>query len=149
MRCPFCANPETKVIDSRLIAEGSQVKRRRACQECEVRFTTFETVEISMPKIVKSNRARESFDEAKISRGIDRALEKRPVSSEQVEMAIDRIKRRVQATSDREVDSQRLGEIVMSELKTLDPVAYVRFASVYKSFQDVAEFVSAVNEANE
>ncbi|MGB0965108.1 MAG: transcriptional regulator NrdR [Litorivicinus sp.] len=149
MRCPFCANPETKVIDSRLIADGSQVKRRRACLECEVRFTTFETVEISMPKIVKSNKARESFDENKIRRGIDRALEKRPVSSEQVEMVIDRIKRRIQATSDREVDTNRLGEIVMSELKMLDPVAYVRFASVYKSFQDVTEFVSAVNEANE
>lgn len=149
MRCPFCSNPETKVIDSRLIADGSQVKRRRTCLECEVRFTTFETVELTMPKIIKSNKDRESFDESKLRRGLDRALEKRPVTSEQVELMLDRIKRRLQATSEREVNAERLGEIVMSELKVLDPVAYVRFASVYKSFQDVTEFVSAVNEANE
>lgn len=149
MRCPFCSNPETKVIDSRLIADGSQVKRRRSCQDCGTRFTTFETVEVQLPKIIKSDKARESFDEGKVRRGIDRALEKRPVSSEQVEMLIDRVKRRLQATSEREVESQRVGEIVMSELKTLDAVAYVRFASVYKSFEDVADFVSAVNEANE
>lgn len=149
MRCPFCSNPETKVIDSRLIADGSQVKRRRACLECEVRFTTFETVELTMPKIIKNNKDRESFDESKLRRGVDRALEKRPVTSEQVELMVDRVKRRLQATSEREVSTDRLGEIVMSELKVLDPVAYVRFASVYKSFQDVTEFVRAVNEANE
>ena len=149
MRCPFCSNPETKVIDSRLIADGSQVKRRRACQDCGTRFTTFETVEVQLPKIIKSDKARESFDGGKVRRGIDRAWDKRPVSSEQGEMLIDRVKRRLQATSEREVESQRVGEIVMSELKTLDAVAYVRFASVYKSFEDVADFVSAVNEANE
>ncbi|MGB0957305.1 MAG: transcriptional regulator NrdR [Litorivicinus sp.] len=149
MRCPFCSNHETKVIDSRLVADASQVKWRRACNECNVRFTTFETVELSLPRIVKSNGDRETYDSSKLRRGVVRALEKRPVSSEQLEAMLDRVQRRLQAISEREVPSQRLGEIVMSELKTLDAVAYVRFASVYKSFQDVADFVNAVNEANE
>jgi len=138
--CPFCADSETKVIDSRLVGEGNQVRRRRECQECGERFTTFETAELVMPRVIKHNGARQPFDEEKLRSGLTRALEKRPVSLEDIEATIDRIKNRLRATGEREVPTRTVGELVMDELRELDDVAYVRFASVYRSFQDVNEF---------
>lgn len=140
MYCPFCADSETKVIDSRLVGEGNQVRRRRECQECGERFTTFETAELVMPRVIKHNGARQPFDEEKLRSGLTRALEKRPVSLEDIEATIDRIKNRLRATGEREVPTRTVGELVMDELRELDDVAYVRFASVYRSFQDVNEF---------
>ena len=140
MHCPFCANSETKVIDSRLVAEGEQIRRRRECLDCGERFTTFETAELVMPRVIKNNGARQPFDEEKLRSGLLRALEKRPVDLEQIESAINRIKHRLRATGEREVKTRDLGEIVMDELRDLDDVAYVRFASVYRSFQDINEF---------
>lgn len=140
MHCPFCAHHETKVIDSRLVAEGEQVRRRRECLDCGERFTTFETAELVMPRVIKNNGARQPFDEDKLRSGLLRALEKRPVDLEQIESAINRIKHRLRATGEREVKTRVLGEIVMDELRQLDDVAYVRFASVYRSFQDINEF---------
>jgi transcriptional repressor NrdR len=140
VHCPFCSHEETKVIDSRLAGEGSQVRRRRECLSCGERFTTFETAELVMPHVTKRDNRREPFDEAKLRSGIVRALEKRPVTSEQIEEAITRILRSVRTLGEREVDSRRLGDLVMEELRRLDEVAYVRFASVYRSFQDVTEF---------
>lgn len=140
MYCPFCNDKETKVIDSRLVGEGNSVRRRRECQECGERFTTFETAELVMPRLIKSNGSREPFDEEKLKNGLLRALEKRPVNLEQIEAAVDRIKHRLRATGEREVKTRDLGELVMDELRELDDVAYVRFASVYRSFQDVNEF---------
>lgn len=140
MRCPFCNAPETKVIDSRLANEGDSVRRRRECLTCSERFTTFETAELVMPRIVKSDGSRVPFDEQKLLNGMSKALEKRPVSMETIEQAVNHIKYNLRATGDREVVSERLGEWVMDELKKLDQVAYVRFASVYRSFQDLDEF---------
>lgn len=140
MRCPFCGEPDTKVIDSRLANEGDSVRRRRECVTCGERFTTFETAELVMPRIVKRDGTRVPFDEDKLRSGIMRALEKRPVQMEDIEQAINRIKHKLRATGDREVNSGRLGEWVMDELRELDEVAYVRFASVYRSFQDVNAF---------
>ncbi len=140
MRCPFCNAPETKVIDSRLANEGDSVRRRRECLTCAERFTTFETAELVMPRIVKSDGSRVPFDEQKLLQGMSKALEKRPVSMETIEQAVNHIKYNLRATGDREVASERLGEWVMDELKKLDQVAYVRFASVYRSFQDLDEF---------
>ena len=140
MHCPFCNHEDTKVIDSRLAGEGAQVRRRRECEKCGERFTTFETAELVMPRIVKSNGTREPFDEHKLRSGIMRALEKRPVSTEAIEAAIARITHKLQVTGEREIRSLQVGERVMDELKALDEVAYVRFASVYRSFQDVNEF---------
>lgn len=140
MRCPFCGTDETRVVDSRLVGEGDQVRRRRECSGCRERFTTYETVEFSLPKVIKQNGDREGFNEDKLRAGIERALEKRPVESEDVELAMSHIKRRLIAHGEREVPSRRLGEWVMQELRALDQVAYVRFASVYRSFQDVQEF---------
>lgn len=140
MRCPFCADPDTKVIDSRLANEGDSVRRRRECLKCGERFTTFETAELVMPRIVKNDGSRVPFDEEKLRSGLLRALEKRPVAIELIEAAINRIKHQLRATGDREVKSRQLGEWVMSELRDLDEVAYVRFASVYRSFQDVNAF---------
>lgn len=140
MHCPFCANSETKVIDSRLVAEGEQIRRRRECLDCGERFTTFETAELVMPRVIKNNGARQPFDEDKLRNGLLRAIEKRPVDLEQLESAINRIKHRLRATGEREVKTRDLGEIVMDELRSLDDVAYVRFASVYRSFQDINEF---------
>ncbi len=140
MRCPFCGDPDTKVIDSRLAGEGSQVRRRRECTACGERFTTYETAELVMPRIVKSDGTREPFNEEKLLTGVLRALEKRPVETEAVEAAISRIQRRLQACGEREIPSRQLGEWVMDELRDLDQVAYVRFASVYRSFEDVSEF---------
>ncbi len=140
MHCPFCADKETKVIDSRLVADGDQVRRRRECQECGERFTTFETAELVLPRVIKSNGSRQPFDEDKLRSGLTRALEKRPVSLEVIESTISRIKHKLRATGEREVKTREVGEIVMEELRQLDDVAYVRFASVYRSFQDVNEF---------
>ena len=140
MHCPFCANSETKVIDSRLVAEGEQIRRRRECLACGERFTTFETAELVMPRVIKNNGARQPFDEEKLRSGLLRALEKRPVDLEQIESTMNRIKHRLRATGEREVKTRNLGEIVMDELRQLDDVAYVRFASVYRSFQDINEF---------
>jgi transcriptional repressor NrdR len=140
MHCPFCNHVETKVIDSRLAGEGSQIRRRRECLKCSERFTTFETAELVMPQVVKSDRGREPFDEQKLRSGMLKALEKRPVSSEAVDEAISRIEQKIRALGEREVPARRLGELVMEELRHLDEVAYVRFASVYRSFQDVEAF---------
>ena len=140
MFCPFCSHSETKVIDSRLVSEGNQVRRRRECQECGERFTTYESAELALPRVIKSNGARQPFDEDKLRSGLLRALEKRPVDLEQMEAILDRIKHRLRATGEREVHTREVGELVMEELRELDDVAYVRFASVYRSFQDVNEF---------
>lgn len=140
MFCPFCADRETKVIDSRLVAEGNQVRRRRECQQCGERFTTFETAELVLPRVIKNNGSRQPFDEDKLRSGLLRALEKRPVDLEAIDATLDRIKHRLRATGEREVPTQVVGELVMDELRDLDDVAYVRFASVYRSFQDVNEF---------
>jgi transcriptional repressor NrdR len=140
MRCPFCHAQDTKVIDSRLANEGDQVRRRRECLTCGERFTTYESVELTAPRIVKSDGIREPFDEQKLRNGMLRALEKRPVDTDHIEAAIERIKRRLRLTGEREVASRELGEWVMEELRELDQVAYVRFASVYRSFQDVNAF---------
>ena len=140
MFCPFCSHRETKVIDSRLVSEGNQVRRRRECRECGERYTTFESAELVLPRVIKSNGARQPFDEDKLRSGMVRALEKRPVDLEQTEATLDRIKLRLRATGEREVLTRIVGEMVMDELRELDDVAYVRFASVYRSFQDVNEF---------
>ena len=140
MHCPFCSAAETKVIDSRLVAEGSQVRRRRECLTCVERFTTYETAELLLPRLVKRDGTYEPFNEDKLRAGISRALEKRPVSIEQLEEALNRIVRRLRAMGEREISSRILGEEVMLELKQLDEVAYIRFASVYRHFKDLNEF---------
>jgi len=140
MRCPFCGADDTKVIDSRLANDGDMVRRRRECQSCSERFTTFESAELHMPRIVKNDGSRVPFDEHKLRSGMLRALEKRAVGTEQVEGAVNRIKRRIRTSGEREVKSRDIGDWVMQELRDLDQVAYVRFASVYRSFQDVRAF---------
>jgi transcriptional repressor NrdR len=146
MRCPFCATQDTRVIDSRLANEGDHVRRRRECIACKERFTTFETAELILPRVVKRNGIREPFDETKLRSGMLRALEKRPVSSDAIEAAIIRIKKNLLSSGDREIAAQELGENVMQELKLLDHVAFVRFASVYRSFQDVSEFTDMIQD---
>ena len=145
MHCPYCSTFDTKVIDSRLVANGDAVRRRRECLSCGERFTTFETAELAMPKIVKSNGWREPFDEEKLRRGLLRALEKRPVTDESTDALVNRIKHVLRSTGERELPSRRVGEEVMNELRELDKVAYVRFASVYRSFQDVSEFQAEID----
>lgn len=140
MHCPFCNATDTKVIDSRLAAEGMQVRRRRQCIECTERFTTFEIVEVVMPRIIKSSGKIEPYDVAKLKRSISLPLQKRPVSLDAVEAMISRIEKSLRFTGEREISSKKLGEIVMNELKMLDDVAYVRFASVYRDFQDIDAF---------
>jgi transcriptional repressor NrdR len=140
MHCPFCGKQDTKVIDSRLASEGAQVRRRRECLDCNERFTTFESAELVMPRIIKSNNAREPFDEEKLIAGMTRALEKRPVMSDAVDGAISRLQHRLRASGEREIPARQLGDWVMNELRELDEVAYVRFASVYRSFEDVKAF---------
>jgi len=140
VHCPFCSDSETKVIDSRLVAEGDQVRRRRECQECGERFTTFESAELVLPRVIKSNGVRQPFDEEKLRNGVLRAFEKRPVSLENIESLLNRILHKLRATGEREVKTLVVGEIVMDEIRKMDDVAYVRFASVYRSFQDVDEF---------
>ena len=140
MYCPFCSFEETKVIDSRLSAEGQQVRRRRECLRCGERFTTFETAELVMPRIVKSDASREPFDEQKLRNSMLKALEKRPVASEALDAAVVHICHKLRTLGEREVASRFVGELAMEELHHLDEVAYVRFASVYRSFQDVDAF---------
>lgn len=140
MHCPFCGAVDTKVIDSRLVGDGSQVRRRRQCLVCHERFTTFEVAELVMPRVVKSDEIREPFDEEKLRRGMLKALEKRPVSSDDVEGAISHIKSQLRATGEREIPSKEIGNFVMEQLKKLDKVAYIRFASVYRSFEDIRDF---------
>lgn len=140
MHCPFCSSEETKVIDSRLAAEGRQIRRRRQCVNCSERFTTFESAELVMPRLIKSDNSRQPFDEDKLRNSMQRALEKRPVPSARVEEAIGHLVHRLRTMGEREVPSRLVGELVMEELRALDEVAYVRFASVYRRFQDITEF---------
>ena len=141
MLCPFCHHPETRVIDSRLANEGEQVRRRRECGGCGERFTTYESaVDLALPRVIKRDRSREQFSVEKLRGSFMRALEKRPVETEAIDHALERIKRRLRASGEREVDARRIGEWVMAELRRLDQVAYIRFASVYREFEDVAAF---------
>lgn len=140
MHCPFCGHVETKVTDSRLAAEGGQIRRRRECLSCGERFTTFETAELVMPRVVKSDASREPFDERKLAHGMIKALEKRPVGAEAIEQAVSRICHKLRVLGEREVPARSIGELVMEELRQLDEVGYVRFASVYRSFQDAEAF---------
>jgi transcriptional repressor NrdR len=144
MRCPVCSAQDTRVLDSRLVNEGDQVRRRRECNVCKERFTTFETAELTLPRIVKRDGNREPFEERKLRSGMLKALEKRPVDSDAIEAAINRIKKELMEIGDREIPVQVLGEKVMRELSSLDHVAFVRFASVYRSFQDVSEFTDMI-----
>jgi len=146
VHCPFCSHVETKVIDSRLAGEGLQVRRRRECQSCGERYTTFESAELVMPRVVKRDGRREPFDELKLRAGITRALEKRPVKSEDIEESIGRVIHRLQTVGEREVTGRLVGDLVMEELHGLDEVAYVRFASVYRSFQDITEFQEEIQK---
>jgi len=140
MYCPFCSHEETKVIDSRLAGEGRQIRRRRQCLQCNERFTTFESAELVMPRIIKNDSSRQPFDEDKLRNSMVRALEKRPVPSEDLEQAIGRLVHKLRTMGEREVPSRLVGDLVMQELHELDEVAYVRFASVYRRFQDITEF---------
>lgn len=146
MYCPFCTAGDTKVIDSRLIREGNQTRRRRECPDCKERFTTYEAAELSLPRIIKRDGRRAPFSEEKLRAGMLRALEKRPVSVEQIETAIVHIIRKVMTSSEREIPSSQIGEWVMEELHQLDQVAYVRFASVYRCFQDIDEFRKEISK---
>ncbi|MFK7159717.1 transcriptional regulator NrdR [Marinospirillum sp. MEB164] len=146
MYCPLCGAQETKVNDSRLVAQGGQVRRRRECLSCGERFTTYETAELHMPRIVKRDGSRESFEESKLRAGLLRALEKRPVKTEALEAAIEKIRQELRASGEREVASLQLGELVMQQLKQLDQVAYIRFASVYRQFKDLNEFRAEIDQ---
>ncbi len=140
MHCPFCSHEETKVIDSRLAADGRQIRRRRQCLDCNERFTTFESAELVMPRLVKNDNSRQPFDESKLRSSMTRALEKRPVPSDELEESVERLIHRLRTMGEREVPSRLVGDLVMEELRALDEIAYVRFASVYRRFQDVTEF---------
>jgi len=144
MRCPFCSDVDTRVIDSRLVGEGDQIRRRRECTHCKERFTTYESAELNFPRIIKSDGRREPFREEKLRGGIERALEKRPVEMERVDIAVSHIKHKLRAIGEREVKSRMLGDWVMEQLRGLDQVAYVRFASVYRSFEDVRAFLDEI-----
>ena len=146
MHCPFCTAPDTRVIDSRLSNDGDQVRRRRECTSCNERFTTYEGAELNMPRIVKQDGSRMPFKEEKLSAGVMRALEKRPVSTEQVDEAINRIKHQLLAAGEREINSAKIGNLVMEELLALDQVAYIRFASVYLDFSDINAFSDAIEK---
>ena len=143
MHCPFCGKHDTKVIDSRLAAEGVQIRRRRECQntDCGERFTTFESPELVMPRMIKNNGTRQPFDEDKLRNGLQRALEKRPVSLEAIDLMVGRIRNKLFRMGEREIGTRVVGELVMEELKDVDDVAYVRFASVYRQFKDINEFM--------
>lgn len=146
MHCPFCSEPDTRVIDSRLSNDGDQVRRRRECSTCNERFTTYESAELNMPRIVKQDGSRMPFKEDKLCTGVMRALEKRPVSTDQVDEAINRIKHQLLAAGEREINSAKIGNMVMEELLALDQVAYIRFASVYLDFGDVNAFRDAIEK---
>ncbi|MBT6272942.1 MAG: transcriptional repressor NrdR [Chromatiales bacterium] len=140
MRCPMCGGVDTRVIDSRVVGEGEQVRRRRECMSCTERFTTYESAELSLPRVVKRDGTREPFDENKLRSSLEAALQKRPVPSDHVEAALSRVQRTLTQRGDRELRSREVGQLVMAQLRDLDQVAYVRFASVYRSFQDVNDF---------
>lgn len=140
MHCPFCNTADTKVIDSRLLRENNQVRRRRECLACQERFTSYEIIEFLLPRVIKRDGRRDTFNEAKLRAGLLRSLEKRPVNAEQIEGVISRIIHQARAYGEREIPTAQIGEWIMSELKHLDQIAYVRFASVYRCFQDVEEF---------
>ena len=146
MKCPFCGHADTQVIDSRVSEDGASIRRRRRCLHCEKRFTTFETAEVRMPQVVKQNGHRAEYDAGKVYTSFMRALHKRPVSTTLVDAAIERAGHKLLALGEREISSREIGEMVMNELAKLDKVAYVRFASVYRSFQDVSEFSDAIRE---
>jgi transcriptional repressor NrdR len=146
MKCPFCGSGDTQVIDSRVSEQGDSIRRRRRCLGCQKRFTTYETVELRLPQVVKTNGTRFDFDVQKVRTGFQRALHKRPVPTEFVDQAIDRIVQQVLSLGEREIPSRTIGEMVMQELYKLDKVAYIRFASVYRSFQDVSDFRDALKE---
>ena len=149
MKCPFCGAFDTQVVDSRVSDEGDSIRRRRRCVSCGKRYTTYETAELRLPQVVKQNGKREEFSVEKIRVSFMRALHKRPVATEIVDTAIDHISQKVLALSDREIESRRVGEMVMDELRRMDKVAYIRFASVYRSFQDVVDFEDAIREVVE
>ena len=140
MHCPFCQHTDTKVIDSRASEDGATIRRRRECEACGERFSTLETIEIKLPAIIKSDGRRDTFDARKLRAGFDKALQKRPVSEEQIESAVRAVIHQMRMSGERELPSRRIGEFVMAELRKLDHVGYVRFASVYRSFEDVADF---------
>ncbi len=146
MYCPFCSAPDTRVIDSRLANDGVQVRRRRECASCNERFTTYETAELNMPRIVKQDGSRMPFKEEKLCAGVMRALEKRPVSTEQIDESLNRIKHQLLAAGEREINSAVIGNLVMEELLALDQVAYIRFASVYLDFSDINAFRDAIEK---
>ena len=146
MKCPFCGHPETPVVETRLAEDGGFIRRRRQCGDCEKRFTTYEKPEVTFPAIVKKDGRRIEYERGKLRASMNLALRKRPVSTEQVDSAIERIEEKLLNLGNREVASGRIGELVMRELKKLDKVAYVRFASVYRSFEDIDEFKSFVDE---
>ena len=145
MFCPFCQAEDTKVIDSRLVADGSQIRRRRSCEVCHSRFTTFETADLALPRVIKTNGERQPFNGTKLKAGMLRALEKRPLSSEKIDALFGNILTEVRQLGEREIPSRKLGEIVMKSLKSVDQVAYVRFASVYRDFQDIEEFALEIS----
>ncbi len=146
MKCPCAKASDTKVVDSRESDDGKTIRRRRACLTCDKRFTTFEKFELRMPHIIKGSGIREEYDEDKLRVGFERALHKRPVPTEYVDAAVDRVTQKLLSMSEREVDSRKVGELVMLELKKLDKVGYIRFASVYRDFQDVDDFRDAIKE---
>ncbi|CAN5394589.1 transcriptional regulator NrdR [soil metagenome] len=146
MKCPYCQNQDTQVLDTRVSEEGDSIRRRRRCASCEKRFTTYERIELAMPVIVKKNGSRTEFDASKLRFSLMLALRKRPVSAEAVDAAIHRIEEKLLSSGEREIVSGQIGELVMRELKRLDKIAYIRFASVYKSFEDVTEFQDAIAE---
>ncbi len=146
MKCPYCHHADTQVIDTRISEEGDSIRRRRRCASCDKRFTTYERIELTMPVIVKKNGSRSEYESSKLRASLMLALRKRPVSAEAVDTAIQRIEEKLLVSGEREIVSGHVGELVMRELKRLDKVAYIRFASVYKSFEDVSEFVEAIQE---
>jgi transcriptional repressor NrdR len=146
MKCPFCGADDTQVVDSRVSEEGDSIRRRRRCAACDKRFTTYETVELRLPQVVKANGTREEYDEEKLRTGFARALHKRPVPTEYVDAAVERITQKMLSLGEREIASRRIGELVMRELYKVDKVAYIRFASVYKDFQDVDDFRDVIKE---
>jgi transcriptional repressor NrdR len=146
VKCPYCADPNTQVVDTRENEEADTVRRRRRCMACDKRFTTYERVELQLPLVVKKNGSRVEYDREKIMASMALALRKRPVTTESVDAAIDRIEERLVTLGEREVASDRVGELVMRELKKLDKIAYIRFASVYRNFEDLDEFSDAIRE---
>jgi transcriptional repressor NrdR len=146
MKCPFCSHDDTRVVDSRVGKEGANIRRRRECVECERRFTTYERVEETLPLVIKKDGRREAFERQKIISGIQRACEKRPVSIATIEKVVDQIERSLQECGEKEINASRIGEAIMEALQSLDEVAYVRFASVYRQFRDINEFMSELTD---